>query len=88
MDNIPKNFIETDLHMSNFDHSIDKGLNEKLKSGPFYADYAAWNFHGDVWFQNEKFYCKIMRYKLHINTITADSLEDIMKIASDKHGVN
>lgn len=77
-----------DQDISNFDHEIPEGLEEKLKSGDFYCDYPAWNFHGTVFYNQEKklFQCEVMQYQSHVDTIVAPSLKEIMKLASDKYG--
>ena len=74
--------------MSNFDHDIEKGAERKLKSGKFWGEYLAWNFNGTVFFNSKekKFQCEIMQFHSHIDTLKADSLKEIMDIASVKYG--
>lgn len=72
--------------MSNFDHIIDRDVEEKLKQGNCIADYPAWNFHGTLWFNGENFQCQIKRYQVHVDTIEAPTLEEIMEKASDRWG--
>jgi len=45
--------------MSNFDKVIDKDIEKQLKEGDCYAGYPAWNFHGTVYYKNDKFYGEI-----------------------------
>ena len=76
-----------DLCMSNCDHSIDDGLDEALRADPTVcAHYAGWNFSGSVWFKDGKFHCEVMCYHQVQETITADTLEDIMQEVSDQYG--
>lgn len=82
----PENYQLINESISNFDHTVDEGMEEKLKNGQFYGEYAAWNFHGDVWWTGEQFACEIWIYGNHENTIYADTLEEIMKEASDLYG--
>jgi hypothetical protein len=82
----PPDAATLDLKMSNFDHVIDSGLAERLQGGNFIADYFAWNFKGVVWFQDSQFHCEIWRYRQHVDTIHANSLQDIMDIASTQYG--
>lgn len=78
--------IELDDVMSNFDRQIEKDIEKELKETLSYAGYAAWDFHGDVWYEDGKFYCEIWRYHCHVNTLEADTLEEIMEEASEKYG--
>jgi len=68
--------------MSNFNREIDR----KLKLGNCYAGYPAWNFYGEVWYENNQFHCEIWRYHCHIDTISVDTLEEIMEEASENYG--
>ena len=63
----------------------EKSLQEKLRSGKYYGSYAACNFYGLVWFEDEKFFCHIKRHYCHVETISADTLEEIMTTASEKY---
>jgi len=80
------NLIQFNDVMSNFDHAIEKDIEEKLKEGNCYAGYAAWDFHGDVMFKDNKFICEIWRYHCLVDIIEAETLEEIMEEASDKWG--
>jgi hypothetical protein len=77
-----------ELEMSNFDHTVDDGLAEKLKSGKNWADYSAWNFHGRIFWDNnkEQFGCEIRQYRALMEIIFADTLEEIMEEVSCKYG--
>ena len=86
METVPNNFEDIGEVMSNFDHKIDSDAEEKLKSGQFFGEYAAWNFYGIVWFATDKFKCQIMQYRIHEDTIEADDLSEIMSIASERYG--
>jgi hypothetical protein len=72
--------------MSNFDHEINIEIANKLREGGYYADYSAWNFHGEVWYDDGKWKCEIRRYHRHIKTIVADTLKEIMEQASHEYG--
>jgi len=72
--------------MSNFDHTIDTEVAEKLKEGKYYSDYPGWNFYGEVWYDSGKWKCEIRRYHVHVETIMADTLEEIMEQNSEKYG--
>lgn len=72
--------------MTNFNHTIDDGAEDRLRSGEGFAHYSAWNFHGTVWFNSGKFKCKVMQHCNHVSTIESDSLQGIMDVACAKHG--
>lgn len=86
METVPNDFDFIGDVMSNFDHMIEDGMEEKLKSGKFYGDYSAWNFHAQVWFDGKNFKAMVKRYQAHVGTITALTLEQIMELASDNWG--
>ena len=71
--------------MTNFDHTIEPDAEQILKSGKIYSGYPAWNFHGEVWFEGQ-FYCEIWVYGTHVNTLCADTLQEIMDKASEYYG--
>ena len=71
--------------MSNFGHEIDSDAEDKLKAGGVYGGYPAWNFYAYVWWDS-RFKAMIKQYRVHVNTIEADSLREIMDIASQYYG--
>ncbi len=73
--------------MSNFDHEIDREVESKLRKGGFYAYYSAWDFHAEVWFDDSKFKCMVRQHHSHVDTLEAETLEEIMKEACTKFGV-
>jgi hypothetical protein len=83
---LPEGYKDIGDIMSNFDHQIEPGAEEQLKTGQNYGSYPGWNFHGTVWWDGKKFNCKIMQYGSHTNTLEGDTLELIMEQACDKYG--
>ena len=80
-------YTETDEPvMSNFDHTIDDAAERLLKQNKVYSGYPAWNFHGDVWFEDGKFYCEIWQYHNHVNTVEASTLQEIMDTCCEFYG--
>ena len=77
-----------DLGMSNFDHSIDQGLEEALQEGKSYAKYNGWNFCGDVYWdkKEQKYICEVCQYHEWVETIKADNLKEIMEKVSEYYG--
>ena len=85
MEQLPSNLIDIGTIMSNFDHVIDDGAEEKLKAGGVYGGYAAWNFYACVWY-DKKFKAMVKQYGVWIDTIEGDTLYEIMGIASKLYG--
>lgn len=80
---------ELDLGMSNFDHSIDIGLETALKRSHAYAIYDGWNFNGRVWYDrtDKLFKCEVWHYREPQEQIFAeDNLTDLMASVSDEWG--
>jgi len=86
MEAVPKNLENIGTTMSNFDHKIDHGTEDRLKAGGTYCGYAAWDFFAFVWWDDPKFKAMIKQYQVHIDTIEADTLQEIMNIASRRYG--
>lgn len=82
--------VETKLGMSNFDCSIDEGFSDALKSEPgeLFGRHAGWNFNGKVYFTNDRFYEEVWVYGSLKETISSDSLEELMQIVNAKYGAN
>lgn len=86
MKKIPDHYVEHDESiMSNFDGSINREVESEIKEKDMCAGYPAWNFFGTVWFDGE-WNCEVRRYRIHVNTISADSLEEIMSTACALYG--
>jgi len=75
-------------NISNFDHSIEKGCEEALREGEgkVYCQHAAYNFCGYVWFENDKFYERVMRYKATVAVFVNDSLKELMHEVNERFG--
>jgi hypothetical protein len=75
------------LGMSNLS-GIDDGLDEKLKSGPYYAQHSAWDFCGYIWWDRIMlcFMEEIWQYGNHVDTKSADTLQDMMHLVNSEYG--
>jgi hypothetical protein len=73
--------------MSNFDHSIDDGLADDLKAG-MRASHSAWNFNGQVWWDPDEQVFKEDVWVYHVKqvTLSAPTLEDLMRVVNDEYG--
>lgn len=82
---LPENCENIGDVMTNFDHSIDADIAERLKSGGV-AGYPGLNFHGIVWFSDGQYHCAVKVYRDHVGTISADTCEDLMYVVSEEFG--
>jgi hypothetical protein len=83
---IDQEWSEIELSMSNFDGLIDDGFADALKAGPVFGRHAAYNFNGRVYFKDGRFHEDVWRYGVHVETLTADTLEELMREANTKYG--
>lgn len=89
LEDIPKNSIELeDEFCSNFDGIINTETVKELKASNSHANYPGWDFHGTVWYDNQSnhFKCKIMCYRSHVDTITAETPEDLKEAVCENYG--
>lgn len=80
------NLTRIDDVMSNFNHVIERDIEERLRKCDCYAGYPAYNFHGNVMFKDNKFICEIKRYSSLVDIIKGDTLEEIMEKSSNTYG--
>jgi len=73
--------------MSNFDHSIDEGLEADLRAG-MRGVHSAWNFNGQVWYDADAglFREEVWVYHVLAAERSAATLEDLMRVVSDEFG--
>jgi hypothetical protein len=83
---LPSDFVEINMEMSNFDHSIDAGFEDALKDKWVFGRHAAWNFNGSVWHENNQFHSEIWVYHRYQETLSADSLEELMIKTNEIYG--
>lgn len=71
--------------MTNFDNTIDDGMEAALKAG-FRSEHSAYDFHGDVWYQDGKFYEIIMVYHEAQGVFSASTLRELMIEVNEQFG--
>ena len=88
MKRLPANFTEdpSESVMSNFDHSIQEHVATAIKDQPLYSAYVGWNFCGKVWWQDDQWHCEIWTYGSYRQTISGDTLQEIMDEVSSEYG--
>jgi hypothetical protein len=77
--------------MSNFDGKVKEGFEDLLRTNKVIGSHAAWNFHGQVWFEGDgdgggMFHETVLVYQVPQATFSADTLENLMKIVNDRFG--
>lgn len=87
---LPESFTEYEGEqlMSNYDGQIIEETATALKREELFSRYAGWNFNGKVWWDGDKdiWHCEVWCYGCYRETITANTLEEIMQAVSDKYG--
>lgn len=84
----PDDFVlaHEDNQITNFDHTVSYGLEDLLRSGKIYCYHTAWEFHGDVWFEDGLFHERVNRYHVAVAHHEAPTLQELMQIVNDEHG--
>lgn len=85
---LPDSFTEYegDGIMSNYDGLIDENTASEIKGRELFSRYAGWNFNGKVWWGNNQWNCEVWQYHSHMETVSKDTLEEIMQTVCDKYG--
>lgn len=78
---------ESSSGMSNFDHSVDDGLADELRSGKR-AQHSAWDFCGTVWFDANtgQFIEVVRRFHSVVAAYSAEGLDALMQEVNDDWG--
>ena len=82
---VPETFEEIDLGMSNFDHEIDNGFEEALVGKQHSGRHAGWNFNGVVYHKDGQFHEDVWEYGEFIETISTNTLKELMESVNDKY---
>ena len=72
--------------MSNFDRSIDRNLEARLRNEQVTTQYSARHFCGEVWYRFGQFHCLIRVHGLPQETVSRDTLEEIMEFVCLEYG--
>jgi len=76
------------MDMSNFDHSIDDGMEDFLKESPgkYVGEHSARDFFGTVMWDDGQFVELVHKYGSIVDTVKAPTLRELMEKVNDKHG--
>ncbi len=78
---------ESEHGMSNFDQSVDDGLEADLRAG-MHAIHSAWDFNGVVWYDPEAaVFCEaVRRYHVLVAVVSRPDLRELMHAVNDEWG--
>ena len=85
MEQRPEELKDIGIMMSNFDHEIKPGTEDRLKSEKVYCGYTGWSFFGAVWFDG-KFKCQVKQHRQHVDTIKGRTLKELKENVSIEYG--
>ncbi|GAB2696542.1 hypothetical protein [Kitasatospora kifunensis] len=84
---VPKGHVEIRrLGMSNFDHAIDPGFEDRLRNEAVWGRHAARNFNGRVWFENDAFHEQVWCYGHPVAHFSAPTLPKLMEQINNEYG--
>lgn len=77
----------SDNSMSNFDHTVDPGLEDDLRAGML-AQHSARDFCGEVRWDAERglFTETVRRHHAVVGQVSAPTLEELMREVNDEYG--
>jgi hypothetical protein len=87
---LPEGATEINFTMSNFDLTIDPGMDEALTGQPnkVFGRHSAWEFNAKVWFDGELFRSEVMRYQSIVGGYSARTLDELMVIHNNEYGAD
>jgi len=71
---------------SNLDNTWDLDVADVIRQNGKRACYPAWDFWGEVWWDDGKWHCEVWVYRTARETITSDTIPELMRRVSDKYG--
>jgi hypothetical protein len=77
---------EIGILMSNFDCKVDTEVADRLRKEQVIASYTGYNFYAYCWFQDGLFHADVWLYSSHVDTMSAETPEELMKEVSDEFG--
>lgn len=85
----PEGFTSIGEVMSNFDHAVAPGAEDRLAIGDCFGVYPGSNFFcTKVWYANGEFHAEVWRHGTHTSTESAATLGGLMTKISDQYGWN
>lgn len=81
----PDDLPVSEVSISNYNHIVDGSAEDILRQG-YAIEHSAWDHWGLIWFQDGKFYERVMIYCRHVATVSADNLSDLLSEVNDRYG--
>lgn len=73
--------------MSNFDNTINLDAATRLDNEPdTFGSYSGWDLHGTVWKEDNKYHAEIRVYRNHVDSLSSDSLQQLMTDVCESYG--
>lgn len=82
----PDNLEGLEETYSNFDCEMPDGVEAALRTGKVSMDHPAWDHWGVVWFADGRFHEMVKQYQAHVETVSADRLDDLVREVNDRYG--
>ena len=78
---------DIDVVMTNLDHSVEEEAEEALRGGGR-GTHSAWEFNGNVWFEesDDLFHEVVHRHHIPVGHFAAPTLRDLMQVVNDEWG--
>ena len=83
---LPSGLEEFNDEYSNFDHVMPDGAEEVLRTGKVSMTHPGWDHYGTIWYADGQFHEAVMRYRAHVATISADTLQGVINGVNEKYG--
>lgn len=77
--------LDDDL-MSNFDHSVDQAVADRLRNEQVLAIYPGWDFNATCWFADGMFHAGVHVFHEYIETLSAGTPEELMTLVCEEYG--
>lgn len=74
--------------MQNLSGFIDPEVMKKIVAEPnlVFGTHTAWDFHGYVWFDKNRFYEEVWQHKRPVKTFSSPTLSDLVQAVNDEFG--
>jgi hypothetical protein len=82
----PRGFSSDTVVMTNYDHSVDEAVAERLRRGGECGQHTAFDFHAWVWFADGRWHEQVFVHHVPQGSFCADTLQELMKIVNDEFG--
>lgn len=82
---VPEGYSEISIGMTNFDHTIADGFEDRLRSERVWGRHAAAEFNGRVWFEDGVFHEQVWRYHEPCAHFAEPSLTGLMTTVNDAY---